>query len=152
MAWWGWLSVGIFLLGAELLGVDAAFYLIFVGSAAIAVGLLGMFGLVMPVWAQWLLFSVLALTSMVMFREKVYKRLRGGAPGFGNTLIGEIVEAPGAILPGGQARVSLRGSMWTAVNTDEQTIPAGARATVVAAEGMTLMIQSLPGSSSQPDA
>jgi len=152
MAWWGWLIVGIFLLGAELLGVDAAFYLIFVGSAAIAVGLLGMFGLVMPVWAQWLLFSVLALTSMVMFREKVYKRLRGGAPGFTNTLIGEIVEAPGDILPGGQTRVSLRGSMWTAVNTDDQTIPAGARATVVAAEGMTLMIQSLPGSSSQPDA
>ena len=152
MAWWGWLIIGLFLMGAELLGVDAAFYLIFVGSAAIAVGLLGMFGLTLPVWGQWLLFSVLALASMVLFREKVYKRIRGGAPGYGNTLIGEIVTVSGDLQPGGESRVSLRGSMWTAINTGDQSIPAGAKAKVAAAEGMTLMIQLLPGSSAQPNA
>jgi membrane protein implicated in regulation of membrane protease activity len=52
MAWWGWLIIGIFLMGAELLGVDAAFYLIFVGSAAISVGLLGMIGSATTIFKQ----------------------------------------------------------------------------------------------------
>jgi len=78
MSWWGWMIVGIVLVGAELM-TDAAFYLVFAGAAAILVGLLVVAGLGLPVWAQWVAFSVLAIASMVLFRRKLYDRLRGGS-------------------------------------------------------------------------
>ena len=34
MPWWGWMIIGALMLGSELLGVDAAFYLVFIGVAA----------------------------------------------------------------------------------------------------------------------
>ena len=141
MPWWGWLSIGIFLMGAEILGVDAAFYLFFVGIAAIIVGLIGLAGVTLPEWGQWLLFSALALASMVFFREKVYKRIRGNAPGYGNTLVGEIVEVDESTTPGSETRVSLRGSVWTAINAGEDAIPPGTKARVIDSEGMTLKIR-----------
>ena len=39
MSWWGWVIAGAILLGAELAFVNAQFYLVFVGSAAIVVGM-----------------------------------------------------------------------------------------------------------------
>ena len=39
MSWWGWIIAGAILLGAELSFVSAQFYLVFIGSAAILVGL-----------------------------------------------------------------------------------------------------------------
>jgi len=39
MTWWGWVIAGAILLGAELSFVSAQFYLVFIGSAAILVGL-----------------------------------------------------------------------------------------------------------------
>jgi len=39
MPWWGWLVLGIGLLGVEMFVVDAQFYLVFIGVAAALVGL-----------------------------------------------------------------------------------------------------------------
>ena len=63
MPWWGWVTLGILLLGAELVGVDAAFYLMFVGAAAICIGILGLGGMDLPIWGQYLAFAALAITS-----------------------------------------------------------------------------------------
>ena len=52
MAWWGWCILGVVLLGVELLAVDAQFYLVFAGLAAIVVGLLGLVGIELPVRAN----------------------------------------------------------------------------------------------------
>src|SRR5262245_48546029 len=54
MTWWGWCIVGTLLLAAELFAVDAQFYLIFIGAAAVVVGFLGMIGVDLPGWAQWM--------------------------------------------------------------------------------------------------
>ena len=40
MSWWAWVIAGAILLGAELAFVNAQFYLVFIGSAAIVVGLI----------------------------------------------------------------------------------------------------------------
>ncbi|MYF12689.1 MAG: hypothetical protein F4229_17240 [Gammaproteobacteria bacterium] len=63
MPWWGWLTIGFGLMAAELLGIEAAYYLIFVGVAAILTGLAGLVGLELPIWGQWLAFSILAIAS-----------------------------------------------------------------------------------------
>ncbi|HEY1492130.1 MAG TPA: hypothetical protein VGF35_05860, partial [Steroidobacteraceae bacterium] len=63
MAWWGWIIGGAILFGAELTFVNAQFYLVFVGAAAILVGLLSAATAVAE-WAQWGLFAVLAIVLM----------------------------------------------------------------------------------------
>ena len=35
MTWWSWMVLGALLLGAELIAIDAQFYLIFLGVAAV---------------------------------------------------------------------------------------------------------------------
>ena len=75
MVWWGWCILGMVLLGVELLAVDAQFYLVFAGIAAVVVGLLGLVGLELPVAGQWLLFAVLAVASMFTLRRPIYAKL-----------------------------------------------------------------------------
>jgi membrane protein implicated in regulation of membrane protease activity len=48
MPWWGWLILGVGLLGVEMFVVDAQFYLVFIGVAAALVGLLGLAGIAWP--------------------------------------------------------------------------------------------------------
>ena len=144
MNWWGWLIVGLLLMGAELSAVDAAFYLIFVGAAAICMGILGLLGVTLPIWGQWVLFAVLAIGSMVLFRQKLYDRLRGGAQGFESSAVGSLVAVKEKVPQGGQTRVRLRGSQWTAVNVGSAPIAAGADARVVEADGLELRIEGLP--------
>ena len=55
MQWWGWVTVGAVLLGSELTFVNAQFYLVFVGGAALIVGLLVLAGTPAADWVQWLL-------------------------------------------------------------------------------------------------
>ena len=144
MNWWGWLIIGFLLMGAEMAAVDAAFYLIFVGAAAICLGILGLAGVTLPIWGQWVLFSVLAVGSMVLFRQKLYDRLRGGAAvGFDGSAAGATVAVQEIVPTGGRTRVRLRGSQWTAVNVGPAPIAAGADARVVDSDGVELKIEGL---------
>ena len=143
MPWWGWLSVGIILMGVELAAVDAAFYLIFVGAAAVCVGIIALAGLALPVWGQLLTFAVLAVVSMVLFRRKLYDKIRGGLPGFEYTVAGRTVSVDEEIPRGGQTRVYLQGTQWTAVNVGPGAIAAGARARVVGRDSLNLSIEGL---------
>ncbi len=68
MPWWGWIILGLMLLGAELMVIDAGFYLVFIGIAAAITGLIALLDLPLELWHQWMLFSVLALVFMVLFR------------------------------------------------------------------------------------
>ena len=77
MPWWGWMMTGTLLFGAEMLGVSAQFYLVFVGAAALVVGLLGMAGVALPEWAQWITFAVVALICMALFRARLYSKFKG---------------------------------------------------------------------------
>ena len=139
MSWWGWLIVGIVLVGAELL-TDAAFYLVFAGAAAICVGILGLAGVGLPVWTQWVAFSVLAISAMVLFRRKFYDRLRGDRLEFQHPVVGAVVGVGEDVAPGGRTRIPLQGTEWTAVNIGSASIPRGAGAIVVETDGVELQI------------
>jgi len=80
MSWWSWMIGGAIMLGAELGFVNAQFYLVFVGSAALVVGLVSVATPTLASWAQWALFAILAIVSMVTFRSRLYRRLRGHLP------------------------------------------------------------------------
>ena len=146
MSWWGWLIIGIVLAGAELM-TDAAFYLIFAGAAAIFVGILGLAGIALPAWAQWVTFSTVAIASMVLFRQKLYERLRGGLPRLQHSAVGAVVTVGENVAPGARTRVRLQGTDWTAVNSGSASIVAGADARVVEAQGVELRIAAGPSES-----
>ena len=141
MPWWGWVIVGTLLLGAEMFAIDAQFYLIFVGVAAIGVGLVGMVGLELPLWGQWLLFAVTSIGFMVLFRRKLYDQLRGGIPDMPDEMTGNRIEIPSDLPPGEECRVRHRGTHWTARNVGEQSIPAGSDADIVAVDGLRLNVR-----------
>ena len=140
MAWWAWLIVGLALMGLEMFAVDAAFYLIFIGVAAIVVGIVGAAGLSLSATMQWIAFAALALVLMVLFRERLYKKLRGGAVGFEDSTVDSLVEITADVLPGASTRVRMRGSDWTAVNIGSETIAAGHQARIAEVDGLTLKV------------
>jgi inner membrane protein len=141
MMWWAWIVAGAILLGAELFFVDAQFYLVFVGAAAIAVGIVDTALPELPVWAQWAGFAALAAVSMVGFRRRVYERIKGHAPGYVAAPVGTQLDLAQALAPGESCQVEHGGSYWTATNDSGAAIAKGTRVRVVAVEGLTLRVR-----------
>jgi membrane protein implicated in regulation of membrane protease activity len=142
MAWWAWVSIGALLLVAELTIVDLDFYLIFLGVSALAVGGLELAGLHAPYWVQWLLFAFLAVSSLMLFRSRVYASLRpppeGAVP---EGVAGQRAIASAAIAPGAMGTVTLRGARWQARNVGDFEIASGAACIVEASEGLVLKVR-----------
>jgi membrane protein implicated in regulation of membrane protease activity len=140
MELWAWIAVGAILLGSELAFVDAQFYLVFVGASAFLVGMVQATGLGLAVWLQWLIFAVLAATSMLAFRRRIYERMRRGLPAMKGGPAGEIVTLPMALPPGETCRLEFRGCSWSAINGGRALIAAGARARIERVDGLTLVV------------
>lgn len=140
MTWWGWVIAGAILLGAELSFVNAHFYLVFVGSAAILVGLAS---LVLPLaeWLQWGLFAALAVVSMVAFRSRIYQRFRGATPAVQTGPQGGVITLPAALGAGDSCQAEYGGSYWTVRNDSNAPLPAGSRARIVAVQQLTLLVR-----------
>ena len=140
MPWWGWVVFGAFLLGSELLFVDAAFYLVFIGASAIFVGLLGLAGVTLDLWAQWLLFSVLAVVTMVFFRKSLYEKLRGGTSDYKERLVGDIIHLEETIGPGESCRLTYQGTTWTVVNRGTKIMEKGSDVAIDHVDGTTIIV------------
>jgi membrane protein implicated in regulation of membrane protease activity len=139
MPWWGWITIGAMLLVAEMTFVDLEFYLVFLGISALLVGLMDLSGVAMPFWMQWAVFATLAVASLVIFRQRVYAKLR--PPPEGDVQVGvtgDFAIAADPIEPGATGSVTLRGTTWTGLNRGDVVIPAGARCRVERSEGIVL--------------
>jgi membrane protein implicated in regulation of membrane protease activity len=141
MAWYSWIIIGTLLLGVELFAVDAQFFLIFIGAGAIVVGLIGMLGIDLPEWLQWLLFAVLSIAAMLTLRRELYAKLRQRPLGKVDTDVDHRVLIPQELQPGKSMRVEYRGSGWTALNVGERAIPAGEEVRIESVDGLTLRVR-----------
>ena len=141
MMWWYWLLLGLVLVALEM-AASGGFYIIFFGVSAIVVALLDVAGLAGPGWLQWLLFSVLAVLSLVLFRNPIMRRLHLG-PGATDidSLSGEHGTVLEAMEPTAPGRVEVRGTTWSARNVGTSTLPRGARCTVVRTDRLTLLVK-----------
>jgi len=140
LLWWHWLVVGLLLVLAEIASAGG-FYVIFFGVAALLVGILAAFGLAGPGWAQLLLFSVLSVSSLAIFRSRLLKwmQLDPQRPAV-DPLIGEIGIAQEDIIAGGVGRLELRGTSWSGRNATSSALPRGTRCRVVRVEGLMLHV------------
>jgi len=144
MNWWGWVIGGAILLGAELTWVNAQFYLVFVGCAALLVGVATSLIPSIPVTLQWVIFGALAVVSMVGFRSKIYDRLRGHAAAVRSGPVGDVLTVPVALVPGQSCQTEHSGTYWTVRNDSDTAIASGGRARVVGVQGLTLTVRPEP--------
>ena len=140
MSWWGWVIAGAILLGAELTFVNAQFYLVFIGSAAILTGL-ATAALPLPEWLQWALFALLAIVSMVAFRSRIYRRFRGTLPALDTGPKGGLITLPVALGAGDSCQAEYGGSYWTVRNDSDTPLPSGSRVRVVRVQQLTLLVR-----------
>jgi len=140
LLWWHWIVVGLLLVLGEIASAGG-FYVVFFGIAALLVGILSAFGLAGPGWAQFLLFSILSVGSLAMFRSRLLKwmQLDPQRPAV-DPLIGEIGVAQEEITAGGVGRLELRGTAWSARNATSAPLPHGTRCRVVRVEGLMLHV------------
>jgi membrane protein implicated in regulation of membrane protease activity len=138
--WWGWIVVGALLLSSELF-VPTDFFLVFLGVAALLVGGVGLTGLALPIWAQWLLFAALSLVLLVAVRGRLKQRLPAGDSRADDTLVGEIALIHERLEAGATGSAELRGSRWTARNDDATALEPGTRARVERVEGLVLHVR-----------
>jgi membrane protein implicated in regulation of membrane protease activity len=140
---WIWAILGLVLLGVEML--TGTFYVLWFGISALLVSLLlWLFPALSLAW-QLLLFSVLSLGSLAIWRT-YYKQhsadLRiGQSQGDEIGRVGTIIEEVGPQKNGRiQFTQGLMGSReWAAVA--DETISPGSQATVVAVEGNSLRVK-----------
>lgn len=142
MPWWGWFVLAAGLLSVELFVIDAQFYLVFLGVSAALVGLLDLADPTMAAWQQWLAFAVLALVTMIAFRDRVYQLVRRRTGHVEQPLtLGDRVVIPVRLEPGQTCRAEYRGSSWTARNVDQHAIDAGKEAVIAHVDGLTLHVR-----------
>ena len=140
MQWWAWIAVGAILLVLELTLIAADFYLVFLGIAALVIGILTLTGLLAAAWLQWAAFGILAAFSMVTFRRWVYERLRRRLPDMKSGPVGQSVVLPAELKPGESCRLEYCGSSWSAINGGASPILAGTRARIDRVDGLTLVV------------
>ena len=141
MIWWYWMLLGLVLLGIEMV-TPGGFYILFFGLAALIVGSLAGLGIAQTDWFQWLLFSGLAILSLLVFRGPLLAALQKrdkNLPAV-DTLAGESAFPREDLAVSGTGKAELRGTTWTAHNAGPTPLTKGQRCKVERIEGLTIWI------------
>jgi membrane protein implicated in regulation of membrane protease activity len=133
--------LGLALLGAETM-TPGGFYILFFGLSALLVGTLAGLGLVEADWLQWLLFSAIAVGSLLVFRGPLLASIKKApdADGAVDSMIGETAVPLEALAVGAVGKAELRGTTWTAKNVGSTPLSKGQRGKVTRVEGLTLWV------------
>jgi membrane protein implicated in regulation of membrane protease activity len=141
MAWWIWVLGGLILLVLEV-ATPGGFFAVFFGAGAILVGVLKALGWDGPAWAEWLVFTILSLVALGLFRKPLMRRfnLSGGKKTV-DRMEGERALVTEDVAPGGVGKAEMRGTSWTARTAGESVLAKGQRCRVERVEGLTLWLR-----------
>jgi len=141
--YWIWGILGLTLLGVEML--TGTLYILWFAAAALLLSLVTWLYPAMPMTWQLLVYAVLSLGTLFLYRQYYDKNERdynvGQSQGDEIGLVGEVIAT---ILPHQAGRIrfaqGVMGSKeWNAVS--DQTIEIGQQATIVAIEGNALRVK-----------
>lgn len=134
------------LLGAALLAGEmfspGSFFLLFFGIAAVVVGGLVGIGAGGEAWLQWLLFSIVSVASLIIFRRRLLEGFSTsrastvGTDGF----VGEVAILLDDLSPGAVGKAELRGTAWSVRSRADRMLARGKRCRVEWVEGLTLWV------------
>ena len=141
MAWWIWVLGGLVLLVAEI-ATPGGFFAVFFGAGAILVGALKGLGWEGPAWAEWLVFTILSLIALGLFRKPLMRRFNlSGGKRTVDRMEGERALVTEDVAPGGVGKAEMRGTSWTARTAGESVLAKGRRCRVERVEGLTLWLR-----------
>lgn len=141
MLWWHWMAFGLVLAGFEVV-TPGGFFVIFFGIGALAVGVLALAGVGGPLWVQWLLFTVLSVVSLMLFRKPLLEWMRAREhQGPIDALVGEVAIPMADIAPGAVGRAEMRGTGWQARNVSAVPTIRGQRCRVSRIDGLMIDIE-----------
>jgi membrane protein implicated in regulation of membrane protease activity len=143
MEWWIWLLVGLLLLLAELV-TPGGFYIIFFGVGALVVGILAGFQAAGPPWFQYILFSVVSVVALWLFREKLLQLTRSHSSDGVDNLVGETAVLLEDISANGIGKAEMRGTSWSTRNVGDKPLARGQRCKVERVEGLTIFVRAEP--------
>lgn len=135
-----WLTAGLGLLVLELV-TPSGFFVMFFGLGALTIGVLASLNVAGPEWLQWLLFPVLSVVYLLLFRKQLEARIHPPPRPEVDSLVGNVAIPQERLLPGQVGRVEVRGSAWSARNETSSPIEPGQRCRVVSIDGLMLSIQ-----------
>lgn len=141
MGWdvYAWLGIGLALMAAEAFAPGA--FLLWLGIAAVAMGVVVAVIPGLSLLTQVVIFAVLAVISIQAYRMLLRPREKESDQPLLNKKVAQMVgrtfvlEQP---IQNGHGKVRVNDALWTIVGED---LPAGVRVTVVGTEGITLKVQ-----------
>lgn len=141
---WSWWIVAFILLAAELIAPGV--FLIWIGLAALVIGVLSLFLWEAAFWAwqlQLVLFAVLSAAFALLGRRYFSKNRDASDEPFLNqreaSLVGRTATLQEPILEG-RGRIRLDDTWWTVEGKD---MPAGTRVRIASARGRTLTVEAV---------
>jgi membrane protein implicated in regulation of membrane protease activity len=138
MQWWHWAVLGL-VLGLFEIATPGGFFIVFFGVGAIVVGVLTAADLAGPLWVQWILFSVVSVVSLLVFRDPLLRKMRASEhAGPIDALTSDIAIAKEDIPAGAVGRAELRGTVWSARNVGGSVLVRGQRCAVRKVDGLLL--------------
>lgn len=142
MAWWIWVLIGF-----ALLAIEAATNMVgvgFFGIGAMVLALVVGLGFADELWVQLLVFTIVSVALLVLFRQPLIRKLRGEHRI--DTIDAAAAESVVALEDIGVSQLGkaeMRGSPWNARNVGDQPIARGQRCRVERVEGLTLEVRSI---------
>jgi inner membrane protein len=141
MQWWLWILTGLGLVVLEMI-TPGGFFAIFFAISALLLGILTRLGWAGPEWMQWLLFSVISVLGLLVFRKPLMTAMKLGGPGKAvDTMTGESALVTEDVPGEGVGKAEMRGSAWTARSNSGVPLARGQRCRVERIEGLTLWLR-----------
>jgi inner membrane protein len=124
------------------MAASGGFYVIFFGTAALAIAGLHVIDAAGPVWVQLLLFSVISVGSLLFFRARLLTWLQLDQVGPDvDSLVGDTAVPLEDIPAGAVGRAELRGTVWSARNQDSAPLARGQRCKVVEVDRLMIFLK-----------
>ena len=139
MSWWIWIVIGFVLLALEFSA--ASLHVGFFAVGGFVVGLLILFGVDLPVWAQLIIFTAVSLLAFFFVRPVLVRKLKLDQKKVIDTLVGEQAIAMEEIPVHGLGKAEMRGTTWSARNVGETGLNRGQRCVVAAVDGLVLHVR-----------
>jgi hypothetical protein len=140
MTWWWWVLGGLALAAVELF-TPGTFFIVFFGAGAIVVGALLGIGVRLSSALQWLVFSLVSVGSLLVFRGRLLAATRGAGGGPVDSIAGEVAVLLDDLAPGAVGKAELRGTAWNARSAGGRALRRGERVRVERVEGLMLWVR-----------
>jgi len=141
MPWWLWILAGLALVVIEM-ATPGGFFALFFAIAALVIGVLVRLGWAGPDWVQWLVFSLLSILGLAVFRRPLMRALKLGGPGrVVDAMAGESAVVLEDVPAEGVGKAEMRGSAWSARSSARTPLAKGQRCRVEKVDGLTLWLR-----------